>query len=399
MNMRFLRRTFLASLVLACGLCSAARAVAGPAEKFAEAHAKYLAVDKQLSELMKLYYDPQIPAREPIVREYTKLVDQANGLLAELRTAGLAAFKAEPNKDEKLTRVLLGLVNNDLRRDHYEAANELAQELLALECSDKALLDLAGQVAYARDEFDVAEKHLTAAKAASALTAKGKAILADLPTAKERWAVEQELRQKEAEGDLPGVKLETSKGTIVVELYEDQAPQTVGNFVSLVEKGFYNGKTFHRVLPGFMAQGGDPKGDGSGGPEYKILCECYEPNHRNHFRGTLSMAHAGRDTGGSQFFLTFVRTPQLDGKHTVFGRVIEGLDVLPKIQRRDPSQTLFKLPEPDKIVKATVVRKRDHVYEPTKAPEKKLGTGDKEKTDKDKKDKDKKDKASGKEGE
>lgn len=393
------------TLFLACGFCGSS-AWAGPAENFADLHQKYLAIDRQLSELMKLYYDPQVPVRDPIVKEYGKLVDKANGLLADLRTEGMAAFKAEPNKDEKVTRVLLGLASNDLRRDLFDEARVLVQFLQDNECTDKALFDLAGQVAYARDEFDDAEKYFTEARTAKTLSAKGKAELEDLPDAKERWAVEQELRQKEADRDLPRVKLETTKGTIVVELFEDEAPQTVGNFVSLVEKKFYDGKTFHRVLPGFMAQGGDPKGDGTGGPGYHIHCECFEPNHRNHFRGTLSMAHAGRDTGGSQFFLTFLRTPQLDGKHTVFGHVIEGLDVLAKLQRRDPDNKLFKLPDPDKIVKATVVRKREHDYQPTKAPEKKVGTKEKEKpgkenesdSEKDKPDKEKKNKEKGGEG-
>ncbi|HTN77046.1 MAG TPA: peptidylprolyl isomerase, partial [Pirellulaceae bacterium] len=165
--------------------------------------------------------------------------------------------------------------------------------------------------------------------------------------------------------DLPRVKIETSKGPIVVELFENEAPQTIGNFVNLVEAGKYDNTIFHRVLPGFMAQGGDPKGDGTGGPGYHIFCECYEKNHRNHFRGTLSMAHAGRDTGGSQFFLTFVPTPHLNGRHTAFGRVIEGMDVLTKLQRVDP-QMPSTAAEPDKIIKATVVRKRDHAYVPTK---------------------------------
>ncbi|MDA1049427.1 MAG: peptidylprolyl isomerase [Planctomycetota bacterium] len=165
---------------------------------------------------------------------------------------------------------------------------------------------------------------------------------------------------------MPRVKFETSKGTVVIELYENEAPQAVGNFVSLVESGYYDGLTFHRVLSGFMAQGGCPDGTGAGGPGYNIACECYQDDHRKHFRGTLSMAHTSRrDTGGSQFFLTFKRTAHLDGKHTVFGRVIEGLDVLAKLQRRDPNDR-GKLPEPDKIVKAEVLRKRDHEYKPTK---------------------------------
>jgi cyclophilin family peptidyl-prolyl cis-trans isomerase len=192
-----------------------------------------------------------------------------------------------------------------------------------------------------------------------------------LPDQKKAWAKEQEIRQAEAAADdLPRVKFETTKGEIVIELFENEAPQSVANFISLVEKknekgqGYYDGLTFHRVLPGFMAQGGDPTGDGSGGPGYEVYCECYNENARQHFRGSLSMAHGGRDTGGSQFFLTFKPTIHLNGKHTAFGRVIEGLDVLAKLQRRDPTRP--NPPTPDKIVKAEVVRKRDHKYEPTK---------------------------------
>ncbi|MDH3717322.1 MAG: peptidylprolyl isomerase [Planctomycetota bacterium] len=162
---------------------------------------------------------------------------------------------------------------------------------------------------------------------------------------------------------MPRIKLTTSQGDIVIELFENEAPQTVGNFVNLVEKKYYDGLTFHRVLPSFMAQGGCPKGDGSGGPGYQIPCECYQDGHRKHFRGSLSMAHAGRDTGGSQFFLTFAPTRHLDGKHTVFGRVIEGMDVLPKLQRRNPDDP--HAPPPDKIIEAVIVRKRDHEYTPT----------------------------------
>jgi cyclophilin family peptidyl-prolyl cis-trans isomerase len=162
------------------------------------------------------------------------------------------------------------------------------------------------------------------------------------------------------------VRLETSKGDVVVELFENEAPQAVANFITLVKQGFYNDVAFHRVLPMFMAQGGDPRGDGSGGPGYAIRCECYQPNYRHHFRGSLSMAHAGRDTGGSQFFLTFVPTSHLDGKHTVFGRVIEGMDVLGELQKRDPQSP--GAATPDKIIKAEVLRDRGHEYPFDKLP-------------------------------
>jgi cyclophilin family peptidyl-prolyl cis-trans isomerase len=172
---------------------------------------------------------------------------------------------------------------------------------------------------------------------------------------KEMWKREKKLDSEEKAGNMPRVKLETTKGDIVVELFETQAPNTVANFINLVERGFYNGLSFHRVIPHFMAQGGDPKGDGSGGPGFTIPDECRQQNHRNHFRGSLSMAKTGApDSGGSQFFITFVPTTHLDGKHTVFGRVVEGMDVLAKIERTEPNPPK----QVDKIVKATVLSKR-----------------------------------------
>lgn len=126
--------------------------------------------------------------------------------------------------------------------------------------------------------------------------------------------------------------IETKKGNIVLELFDNDAPNTVENFVKLIDQGFYNGLTFHRVIPDFMIQGGCPKGNGTGGPGYKIKCEI---NPRKHTKGTLSMAHAGKNTGGSQFFITHSPQPHLDGVHTVFGQVIEGMEVVNKIKNSD----------------------------------------------------------------
>lgn len=126
--------------------------------------------------------------------------------------------------------------------------------------------------------------------------------------------------------------ISTDKGDITLELFEKDAPNTVANFESLIKKGFYNGLTFHRVIPGFVIQGGCPYGTGTGGPGYTIKCEI---NPNKHVRGALSMAHAGRDTGGSQFFICHDAFPHLDGVHTVFGQVIEGMDVVDKITQGD----------------------------------------------------------------
>jgi cyclophilin family peptidyl-prolyl cis-trans isomerase len=206
---------------------------------------------------------------------------------------------------------------------------------------------------------------LAAGKPNEKLQKDAQDLVASATAAAPLWPAEQKIREKEAKADdLPRVKLETSKGAITIELFENEAPNTVASFISLVEKGFYNGIVFHRVLPHFMAQGGDPTGTGGGGPGYRIKDEFN--NARMHFRGSLSMANAGPNTNGSQFFLTFRPTPHLNGRHTVFGRVIEGFDVLPKITRIDPENPTGA--QPDKIVKATVIRKRDHEYKPETMP-------------------------------
>jgi cyclophilin family peptidyl-prolyl cis-trans isomerase len=129
--------------------------------------------------------------------------------------------------------------------------------------------------------------------------------------------------------------METDKGTMVIELFADKAPKTVNNFVFLAREGFYEGVPFHRVISNFMAQGGDPTGTGSGGPGYKFADE-FHPSLRHDKRGVLSMANAGPNTNGSQFFITHGPTPHLDNRHAVFGQVVEGLDVLMSIPERDP---------------------------------------------------------------
>ena len=130
--------------------------------------------------------------------------------------------------------------------------------------------------------------------------------------------------------------IETEKGTMSVEFYDNDAPKTVENFKNLAKKGFYDGLTFHRVIPDFVVQGGCPDGTGAGGPGYSIDCEL-DGDNQFHDRGVLSMAHAGRNTGGSQFFICHSRTntAHLDRNHTCFGKVVDGLDVIDEIKQGD----------------------------------------------------------------
>jgi cyclophilin family peptidyl-prolyl cis-trans isomerase len=340
---------------------------AGPAGAFAAKLAEWKDVLKELRTLRSEYARAE-PAQVPEMRaKWSDLIAQGETLIGDLRETGKLAFLAAPNQDPDLATFLAKVVIDDVRRDEFEQAYELAQALLENGCEVDNLYGPAGVAAFARNDYDNAGRYLNKAKDNDSINENGQQFLDNLDGYRKFWAEEQELRKAEAEkDDLPRVRLTTSKGEILLELFENEAPDTVGNFVSLVEKGFYDGLVFHRVLPGFMAQGGCPEGTGTGGPGYNIYCECYKDDYRKHFRGTLSMAHAGRDTGGSQFFITFVPTPQLNGKHTAFGRVIEGMDVLAKIQRIDPTGEGAK-PEPDKIVTAEVVRKRDHEYKPNKS--------------------------------
>lgn len=150
----------------------------------------------------------------------------------------------------------------------------------------------------------------------------------------------------------PTVTLETSLGTMRAEIFEDKAPVTAQNFLTLVKKGFYNGLIFHRVIPGFMIQGGCPNGTGTGGPGYTIRDE-FHPSLKHDALGILSMANAGPNTGGSQFFITVAPTPWLNGKHAIFGKLIAGQDVAEKIANV-PRDSRDKPRTPVRLERATV---------------------------------------------
>lgn len=334
-----------------------------PAQRFENLNKEFEKIDADIRDIIKKFRAASADQRGELREQYEQLATRGKSLLPKLRESALAAYQADPNKNEDVTRTLLQVVAADIQADRYQDAKQITDLLVDNDCETSGVHELAGVVAYCTHDFDAAESMFKKAKEANELSRNGQNYFATIDEIKKNWKIEQSLREKEAAADdLPRVKLATSKGDMIVELYENEAPQAVGNFINLVEKKFYDGLTFHRVLGNFMAQGGCPAGTGTGGPGYHIYCECEKEGHRNHFSGSLSMAHAGKDTGGSQFYITFRPTSHLDGRHTVFGRVIEGMDVLAELQRINPGENVT----PDKIVKATVVRKRDHEYKPTK---------------------------------
>jgi cyclophilin family peptidyl-prolyl cis-trans isomerase len=280
------------------------------------------------------------------------------------------ALAADP-KDLTAAEIMLQIEYSKMR---YDQAAQVADTVLALQETHPLALNIGGVANFAVHNFEKAVEQLEQAQAANALIPQlGGRFLDSARDYVRYWPQEQKIRGQEAKatGDqqLPRVKMTTDKGTIILELFENEAPNTVANFINLVEQGYYDGLKFHRVIASFMAQGGCPNTKegatgqpGTGGPGYTIKCEAYEPAARRHFGGSLSMAHAGKDTGGSQFFITHLPTPHLDQEvnpqsvHTVFGRVVEGMDVV------------WAIRPDDAIKKVEVLRKRDHDYKPVTQP-------------------------------
>jgi len=374
------RRIVFPLLGLTCFAGFLFAAERGPRAK--EFYAKHSEMNSLLAELAQLqikYRTADETKRAEIQEQWKELVARGNAIEPKLIEAAEKAYAESPNADKNISDFLVALLAERVEADDYEPAAEIGRILMEHEYPEAAAANLAGIAAFAVNDFDAAEKYFTRAAAQGFYQsppkndekAKVGAMFAQLiPHYKTAWEKEKNLRDREtAAGNLPRVLLKTTKGDIELELFENQAPNTVANFISLVHRGFYKDTPFHRVIKGFMAQGGDPTGSGAGGPGYALPSECYRPDHRLHFRGSLSMAHAGRDTGGSLFFLTFVPTPHLDRRHTVFGRMVAGIDVLAKLQRRDPADK--EAPRADRILEARVLRspKPARDYKPEKMPD------------------------------
>jgi len=369
-------------------LTEADAAKLGPAN--AAYHAAFLdwrELLKQLRALKEEYQQAKPDRMIEIQKQYTEKVEEGTKKQPKLTELAFNAFEETPYKNPYVFTYIFGLVDWESGRENYEKAVELFQKMEkhGIPETHTILYPIVGLAAVKSMQYELADKWLEIAQSEKLperddtylefyLTRiddevqSNRRMLAAAKMVRANWEKELEIRQKEeAETDPakqnPRVLLKTNKGDIVLELFEDDAPNTVASFISLVNKGFYKDIVFHRVLPNFMAQGGDPTGTGGGGPGYVFDCECYKADYRRHFRGSISMANAGPNTNGSQFFLTFVPTMMLDGRHTVFGRIVEGIEVLSDITRIDPDKEEDQS-EPDKILEAKVLRSRPHEYVP-----------------------------------
>lgn len=353
---------------------------------------KLIAIREELSgKLSNLQGQIEAAGKANDAKKQKALIDQFNGEIAKfqqdvlpsLLAAAQQIYLKDPDNPDAAS-VVLGYLTDLYSENRYKDVAIEANKYLEAGNDKPIILNLAGISRFAIQDFAGATELLTRAQEAKVTGKEGESdkffrengarYLDECKVYTKLWETEQAIRAKEAaaqgEDRLPRVLLQTTKGPIEIELFENEAPNTVANFISLVEKKFYDGIVFHRVLPNFMAQGGDPntkdpnadpRSIGSGGPGYHIACECYQPNARMHFQGSLSMAHAGKDSGGSQFFLTHLPTPHLNPNtsnprkpsgHTVFGRVVKGMNIELAIRPGD------------KIETATVLFKRKHPYVP-----------------------------------
>jgi cyclophilin family peptidyl-prolyl cis-trans isomerase len=369
-----MRRLLLSAVSITLFLPAAARAQeADPIAAFNKSFGEWKQVLEKLRDIQRDYKTAKPEDRRRLEQEFNEGLADAGKRVPALKKLAEAAYESDPQQND-IGDFLGAMAESELdESDNFLEALRISEFLIKLKYRNSDIFRVAGVSAFYLDQLDDAEKYLKLAGEGRARGLRDEPNLLEL-LSKERelWDAESKLRMEEDKPDddpmaLPRVLIKTTKGDIVAELFENEAPNTVANFISLAEKKFYDGVVFHRVLEHFMAQTGCPEGTGKGGPGYKIKCECVDPKHRKHFLGSLSMAHAGKDTGGSQFFITFLPTRHLDGMHTVFGRVISGVDVLPKINRRDPESP--KPGEPDKIISVTVLRKRDHEYKPVKIDE------------------------------
>ena len=306
-------------------------------------------------------------------RQWAELCDQGRPLAAKAYSAMIKKFTDNPSANHPLAEFLVELLDRNVLDSRFEGMADLGLALQSNAITGEKIPEAIALSAVAENKFDLAkpwiEKHYKESSKPRPILGS---IYEHIDDLKKDWDEELRLREEDAKGEpLPQVSILTTKGEIIVELFENQAPETVANFVHLVEEGFFDGLTFHRVLEHFMAQTGCPEGDGTGGPGYSIYGEAQKPNARKYFRGTLGMALSNGDanSGGSQFFICFVPTFNLNGQYTAFGRIVKGIEVIGNFAQVNPDEKKKEGEAPvvlDEIIEAKVVRKRNHEYKPNK---------------------------------
>jgi cyclophilin family peptidyl-prolyl cis-trans isomerase len=329
---------------------------------------------KKVATAITLYRLSEDAAKDKSLQEeYQQLLIDGRPLALNLQhQLVLDARKSTGQEQAEKTKFIYDLFWQNSELDRYEYNWELAQYLIDVgyEDSKQEIYAVIGRNALVQNNYELARKYYEKAVTLQVFPEAEQKVGIVLPDATKKWPIEEAARKQDAEkGDLPRVVFETTKGKFVIELFEDEAPNTVGNFIHLVEKGFYDDLLFHRVEKHLVVQTGCPNADGTGGPGYSIQGENGRVNSRNHFRGSVGMALSGDDaaSGGSQFYVCLGPLNFLDGRFTVFGRIVEGMDTIEHLNRVNLSEKEEEGERklvPDQILNAKVLRKRNHEYVP-----------------------------------
>jgi len=300
--------------------------------------------------------------------------DETNRLLADFRATACRIHGSDSPQPESLDSIIATVTKDMYASNQLQDLHVAYEKMLTANPDDVELKKELGMIYLKTNRFRQAHDLLNSIDPAKIgkFEDSDRNLLVFLPRLVGLYEQELQIREKEKEADdLPRVEIVTRSGKMVVELFENEAPETVANFISLVESGYYNNAIFHRVIPNFMAQcAGMTENNSPKRLDYTINDEFKNANYRRHFCGSLSMANTGKpNSGQAQFFINLAPTPFLDGKHTVFGTVIEGAAVYQRIalthklsekNEEEPIDSAV----PDKILSAKVLRKRDHVYQP-----------------------------------
>ena len=302
--------------------------------------------------------------------------EKMNRTLADFRATACRVYGSDLPQPEELDSIIVDVTEEMYASNQLQDLDLAFEKMLEANPDDAELQKKLAMVYLRTNRYLEAHNLLNsiAPEKIGQFEETDRVLVLYLPRLLGAYKQELEIREKEKQADdLPRVEIVMSSGTIVVELFENEAPETVANFISLVEDGYYDGTIFHRVIPNFMAQGGGFSENLT--PQmldYTINDEFNKPDFRRHFAGSLSMANTGKPrSANAGFFINFVPTPYLDGKHTVFGTVIEGaasyqrISLTHSLDEKQETQPIDSA-VPDKILSAKVLRKRDHVYQPVK---------------------------------
>jgi cyclophilin family peptidyl-prolyl cis-trans isomerase len=315
--------------------------------------------------------------RDSKLQEWQKVSQEAREASARFRKAAIDLYRSDSQRYATVGDLLFGMLKEECEADRFDGMNEVGKVLVEQKYPHPDVDGIAGLAAFGEHDFEFSEQCLRRAIQTGVDTAVPPQVLQSIEQLKEDWKKELELRAAEAQADdLPRVRISTTKGVIVLELFEDDAPETVANFLYLAKNGFYDGRPIFRVLKHFVAQTGCERGDGSGSAGYTVRGEMKSPRARKHFRGSVAVALGSDpatqatdyDSGSAQFFFDLLASPPMNGEYCVFGRVLEGMEVLGELTKIDLSSKDAKEEysgvNPDSMVRVEIVRQRKSSYIP-----------------------------------